>query len=252
MPHRFKFRIAVAAIAALAAGAASAQSLRLVTEESYPFQYLENRQLKGMSVEVVSEMTKRAGIKADFELLSWKDAYERAQRDRDTCVFSTARLDNRKNLFKWVGPIVENRWAVFGKQGMKQKPAALGDLRYLRVGVLEGDAKATYLMDNGIASALNKVGDDALNPPKLTADKNEPGKIDVWVTGYYAAQRTAAKTNTKDVEYIFTLESSPNYLACNFGVKADVLQKLTEALAAMQKDGSYQKIVDHYDPLKQK
>jgi polar amino acid transport system substrate-binding protein len=168
-----------------------------------------------MSVEVVSEMTKRAGIKADFELLSWKDAYERAQRDRDTCVFSTARLDNRKNLFKWVGPIVENRWAVFGKQGMKQKPAALGDLRYLRVGVLEGDAKATYLMDNGIASALNKVGDDALNPSKLTADKNEPGKIDVWVTGYYSAQRTAAKTNTKDVEYIFTLESSPNYLACN-------------------------------------
>ena len=246
------FRFAIAAAALAVAGTAAAQSLRLVTEESYPFQYLENKQLKGMAVEVVTEMTRRAGIKGEFELLSWKDAYERAQRDRDTCVFSTARLDNRKNLFKWVGPIVENRWAVFGKQGMKKKPAELGDLRFLRVGVLEGDAKATYLMDNGIAAALNKVSDDALNPPKLTADKNEPGKIDVWATGYYSAQRTAAKTNTKDVEYIFTFETSPNYLACNFGVNKDVLEKLTAALAAMQKDGSYQKIVDHYDPLKQK
>ena len=63
MSHRFKFHIAVAAIAALADGAASAQSLRLVTEDSYPFQYLENKQLTGMAVEVDTEMTKRAGIK---------------------------------------------------------------------------------------------------------------------------------------------------------------------------------------------
>jgi polar amino acid transport system substrate-binding protein len=245
-------RLAVAVVATLLAGAASAQNLRLVTEESYPFQYMENKKLTGMAVDVVSEMAKRAGVPVEHELMSWKDAYERAQRDRNTCVYSTARLENRERLFHWVGPIVENRWAAFAKAGATQKPKALGDLRYVRVGVLDGDAKATFLMDNGIAAALNKVSDDALNPPKLTANKNEPGKIDTWVTGYYSAQTVAAKTGVKDIEHLFTFETSPNYLACNFGVAADKLQKLGAALDAMRKDGTWQQIVDRYDPARRK
>jgi polar amino acid transport system substrate-binding protein len=245
-------RLVIAAAAVVAAGSAAAQSLRFVTEESYPFQYMDNKTLKGMAVDVVSEMAKRAGIAAEYELMSWKDAYERAQRDRSTCVYSTARLENRERLFHWVGPIVENRWAAFAKQGAKQKPKALADLRYVRVGVLDGDAKATYLMDNGIAAALNRVSDDALNPPKLTADKNEPGKIDVWVTGYYSAKAVAAKTATSDIEHLFTFETSPNYLACNFGVKKEQLDKLSAALASMKKDGTWEKIVAPYDPALKK
>jgi polar amino acid transport system substrate-binding protein len=242
------FRFTIAAVAIASAGTAAAQSLRFVTEESFPFQFQENKKLKGMAVEVVSELAQRAGIPVEHEVMSWKDAYERAQRSRDTCVYSTARLENRERLFKWVGPIVENRWAAFAKQGAKQKAKTLAELRYVRVGVLDGDAKATYLMDNGIAAALNRVSDDALNPPKLAVDKNEPGKIDVWVTGYYSAKSVAAKTGVNDIEHLFTFETSPNYLACNFGVKDDQIQKLSAALAAMKKDGSLQKIVEQYDP----
>jgi polar amino acid transport system substrate-binding protein len=136
-----------AAVAAVAVtGMASAQSARLVTEESFPFQHLESRKLKGMAADVVSEMPQRARIAVEHELMSWKDAYERAQRARNTSVYSTTRLENCEKLFKWVGPIVENRWAAFGTLGMKQKPATLAELRYVRVGVLEGDAKATKLM----------------------------------------------------------------------------------------------------------
>jgi polar amino acid transport system substrate-binding protein len=241
-----------AAASLLATCAVQAQALHLVTEEAFPFQYLENRVLKGMSVDIISEMAERSGVKVEHEVLSWKDAYDRAQRDRNTCVYSTARIENRERLFKWVGPIVENRWSVFGKKDMKQKPKTLADLRFIRVGVLEGDAKATFLMDNGIATALNPVRDDALNPPKLTADKNENGKIDVWVTGYYAAQKIAAKTNTPDIEHLFQIHSSPNYLACNYGVKDETLQKLTAALSAMKNDGKLKKIVDGYDPATKK
>lgn len=175
-----------------------------------------------------------------------------AQRDCNTCVYSTVRLENREKPFRWVGPIVENRWAAFGKLGMKQKPATLAELRYVRVGVLEGDAKATYLMDNGIAAALNKVSDDALSPPRLTTNKNEPAKIGVWVTGYYSARATATNTGVTDIEYLFTFEKSPNYLACNFGIKDDQIARLNGALDAMKKDGSLQKIVDRHDPALKK
>ncbi len=236
----------------LASVPAAAQSLRFVTEDSYPFQYLENKQLKGMSVEIVSEMGKRAGVKVEHELLSWKDAYDRAQRDRATCIYSTARLENRERIFRWVGPIVENRWAAFGKKGLSPKPAGLDDLRRLRVGVAQGDAKIEFLAQSGIGSAVVTVTDDAINAQKLTTNHNESGKIDVWVTGYYSALNVAAQTGVKDVEHLFTFNSSPNFLACNYGMDQGVLKKLSAALDAMKKDGSHGKIVARYHPAAKK
>lgn len=225
----------------------AAQELRFVTEESFPFQYLEGKQLKGMAVDIVSEMARRAGIKAEHEMLSWNDAYRRATVNRHTCVYSTSRIENRENIFKWVGPIVENKWAAFGKKGMKDKPDKLADLRYLRVGILDGDAKVRYLNDRGIAFALNPVADDALNPPKLTIDRNEQGRIDVWITGYYAARHIAAKSKASDIEHLFTFFSSPNYLACNPGVSNQHIQALDRALESMKQDGTVARIVATYE-----
>ncbi len=248
MNQAFLKILAAGLAGSLAVAPAGAEDLRFVTEESFPFQYLEGKQLKGMAVEVVSEIAKRAGIKAEHEILSWGDAYKRATIDRSTCVYSTSRLENRERIFKWVGPIVENKWAVFGKKGMKERPAKLADLRYLRVGVLDGDAKVSYLNNEGIAFALNKVSDDALNPPKLTIDKNDLGKIDVWVTGYYAAKRIAAKSNVTDIEHLFTFNALPNYLACNAGVSNDQIQAMNRALEAMKKDGSWMLMVERHSP----
>jgi len=56
-----------------------AQTLNLVTEEAFPFQYLENKVLKGLAVEVVAETFKRANLSHKDEVLPWKAAYERAQ-----------------------------------------------------------------------------------------------------------------------------------------------------------------------------
>lgn len=63
---------------------AVAQTINLLTEDSYPFQYLENKKMTGMAVEVVTETFKRAGIGHKDEMLSWKDAYDRAQLHPNT------------------------------------------------------------------------------------------------------------------------------------------------------------------------
>lgn len=223
-----------------------AQTFNLLTEEAYPFQYLENQRLTGMAVEVVSEVFRRSGFERKDELLSWKDAYDRAQLYPDTCIYSTARTENRENLFRWVGPIVENKWAAFAKRGFKGSLNHPRDLRQYRIGVLIGDAKERYLKDIAV-TFLHSESDDAANPPKLTLDRTEPNKIDLWVTGYYAGAHIAAKTGVTDIVPIRMFHTSQNYLACHMSVPKASIEKMQAALDAMKRDGTHAKIVSKYD-----
>jgi polar amino acid transport system substrate-binding protein len=225
---------------------AGAQTLNLLTEDAYPFQYLEKQQLTGMAVEVVTEVFKRAGVARKDELLSWKDAYDRAQMHADTCVYSTSRTEDRERLFKWIGPIVQNKWAAFAKSGFKGTVSKAADFKQYRIGVLKGDAKERFLKELPV-TFLVPESDDAANPPKLTLNRTEPGKIDLWVTGYYAGAYVAAKTGVKDLFPVLAFQTSENYLACNPGLAQATVDKLQRALDAMKRDGAHAAIVARYE-----
>lgn len=235
-----------AAVCSAAPAAALAQTINLLTEDTYPFQYLENKKLTGMAVEVVTEVFKRAGVAHKDELLSWKDAYDRAQVYPNTCVYSTARTENREKVFTWIGPIVENKWAAFAKKGFKGTLARPEDLTQYRIGVLQGDAKERYLKDLRVTFRVPEA-DDAKNPSKLTLNRTEPDKIDLWVTGYYSGAHIAAKTGVKDVVPVWVFQSSENYLACNLNLPQATTEKLQKALDAMKRDGSHAAIVARYE-----
>ncbi len=239
--------VALFAAALFAAPAATvAQTINLVTEDAYPFQYLENKQLTGMAVEVVNEAFKRAGVARKDEMLSWKDAYDRAQVYPNTCVYSTARTENRERVFKWIGPIVENKWAAFATKGFKGTLTRPEDLTQYRVGVLQGDAKERYLKDLRVTFRVPEP-DDAKNPSKLTLNRTEPDKIDLWVTGYYTGAHVAAKTGVKDIYPVWVFQSSENYLACNLSLPQATADKLQKALDAMKRDGSHAAIIARYE-----
>lgn len=225
---------------------AMAQTLNLLTEDAYPFQYLENKQLTGMAVEVVSEAFKRAGIARKDEMLSWKDAYDRAQVYPNTCIYSTARTENRERAFKWIGPIVENKWAAFAKKGFTGKLSRPEDFAQYRVGVLKGDAKERYLKDLAVPFRIAQ-SDDAMNPPKLTLNRTEADKIDLWITGYYTGAHIAAKTGVKDIVPVWVFQSSENYLACNLSLPQATADKLQKAIDAMKRDGTHAAILARYE-----
>lgn len=245
MPKPLRIAL-MAAMLSLTPLYAAAQTLNLVTEDAYPFQYIEKQQLSGMAVEIVSEMFKRAGLPRKDEMMSWNDAYGRTQMNPNTCVYSTARTENREKLFKWVGPIVENKWAAFAKKGFTGKLSRPEDFNQYRVGVLTGDAKERYLKDLAITFRVPE-SDDAANPPKLTLNRTEPNKIDLWITGYYTGAHVAAKTGVKDIVPIWVFQTSENFLACNSGTPQVTVDKLQKALDGMKRDGTHAAIVARYE-----
>ena len=226
--------------------ATHAQALQLLTEEYPPFNYTQNKQLKGMSTEVVTEIGRRAKVPLEFSVVTWTDAYQAGQSKRDTCIFSTVRLENRERIFKWVGPLAVNTWGLFAKSGFNGKIQTIADARPYRIGGVVEDAKVEWLKQQAVTNIV-AVKDEKLIPPMLTLDRKQQGAVDLWIASIYAAKTIADQANVKDLKLVLKAGEQQLWLACNPGVPDNTIKALSEALAAMKKDGAYNKISANYD-----
>ena len=184
-----------------------ALALKVLTEENPPLNYTENKKLTGMATEVVQEMGKRAKLKLDFEVMAWTRAYEKAQADKETCLYATARLPNRENAFKWVGPIAANKWGLFALGGFAPAIKSLADARPFRIGGVARDAKTEHLKQSGVTNIF-EVEDDKLNPGKLTLNRKEAQKIDLWITSVASAKRVAAQAKVTDIKLVYMVREA--------------------------------------------
>ena len=237
-------RLATIALFSLFLAAPAVRALSLVTEENPPFNYTEQGKVVGLSTEIVTELGRRASIPLDIKSMPWEQAYVAAQRDKETCVYSTARLDNREQIFSWIGPIATNQWVLIGRSdfaGVKK----VEDARKYRVGVVAKDAKIEFLMSKGVTD-LREVSEDGLVPPRLMLSRDDPNRLDLWATSAYGARRTAARANVKDIKLILNLHRVPLYLACGRNTSSETVRALNRALEGATKDGALRKIARQY------
>jgi polar amino acid transport system substrate-binding protein len=234
------------ALAALGVIAAPAFALQLLTEESPPFNYTQDGKLVGSGAEIVAEMARRAKIPVQTQVLPWDQAYVRAQAERETCLFSTARLDNRERLFTWIGPIAINVWAVYAPSSFATKVTSLSDLKPLRIGAVVQDAKAEFLRENGVTN-IRALPDDRQNPPRLLLPADNPDHIDLWVAGVYGARELAKSVNVSDLKQVMIVRELPLYLACSPQTGPTTVRALSDALETIKADGTLKRITGDYE-----
>jgi polar amino acid transport system substrate-binding protein len=229
----------------LTLAAPAAHALTLVTEENPPFNYTETGKVVGMSTEIVAELGKRSAIPLQIQSMPWEKAYVAAQRDKETCIYSTARLENRERLFSWIGPIATNQWVLIGKSDFAGSVKIVEDARKYRVGVVAKDAKIEFLMSKGVTD-LREVSEDGLNPPRLVLNRDDPDRIDLWATSAYGARMTAARSKVKDLKLVLNLGKIPLYLACGRNTSPQTVQALRQAFERADKDGTLKRIAERY------
>lgn len=225
---------------------APAFALTLLTEENPPLNYTESGKVTGFSTEVLEEMGRRAKVPLTVEMLDWKIGYERAQSAKETCLYSTARLENRERIFKWVGPIAYTRWGVYGKEGFAAPVKTIADLKPFRIGGVVYDAKTEFLKQSGVTNIV-EAKEDRLNPPKLTLDRKAVERIDLWVTTMAHAKKVAEQAGVKDVKLVLEVRKADSFLACSPSTPTAMLKALDDALQSMKKDKSWDRIAAKYD-----
>ena len=239
-------RFVAALLGAIALASPSAQSVTLLTEENPPFNYTESGKLTGIATEIVLETVRRARLPMKIDVLPWNVAFQRARAERETCLFATARLENRERLFTWIGPLANNYWGVYGRSDFAIPIRKLEDLKPFRIGGVAGDAKVDYLKENAVTN-IRTVRDDKANPPRLLLPAADRKRIDLWITGLYAARDVAKAAGVQDVKLVFIAREIPLYLACSPQTSAETLQALGDAFAEIKAEGLRERVSAAYE-----
>jgi polar amino acid transport system substrate-binding protein len=233
----------------LLAGTARAAEtpLVLLTENFPPYNMAKNgknfaqdENISGIAADIVREIFKRANITYSLTLrFPWERIYKLALEKPGYGVFVMARLPEREQLFKWVGPIGPDDWIMLAKADSKISLDSLDQARKYRIGAYKGDA---------IAETLAKQG---LNPIVVLRDQDNAkklvnGQIDLWATGDPAGRYLARQAGVSDLKTVLRFNSAELYLALNKDVADDVVAKLQAALDELRKEGTVDAIMARY------
>ncbi|MBK6638710.1 MAG: ABC transporter substrate-binding protein [Rhodocyclaceae bacterium] len=227
-------------IGLLASQWAYANPMILTTEDAPPTNFTTDggKTIIGSATEQIHELFKRAEIPYTIKMYPWQRAIDMAEQEKNTCVYSTTRTEDREKKFLWVGPVAPNDWVLFALADSKIELKTLDDARKYKVGGYRGDAVAEYLEAQKFK--LDNATNDEQSLKKLMA-----GGIDIWATGILAGPWTAKKQNAK-IKLLLNFKKTELYLACNLGVPQATIDKLNATLAGMAKDGTTAKINKKY------
>lgn len=236
----------------LLAGAAHAEissdySMVLLTENFPPYNmaingknFAQEDNIDGIAVDIVREMYKRAGIKYSMTLrFPWARIYKLALEKPDYGVFVTARLPERENAFKWVGPIGPDDWVLLARGDSPIALKSLDEAKQYRVGAYKGDAMAEYLAGHGFEPEL------ALRDQE-NAGKLQKGEIDLWASGDPAGRYLARQAGVSGLKTVLRFNSDQLYLALNRETPDEVVERLQKALEQMRAEGYVEDILKNY------
>jgi len=222
-------------------------SLVLLTENFPPYNmarngknFAQDENIHGIAVDIVREVFKRADIKYSLTLrFPWERIYKLALEKPGYGVFVMARLPERENLFKWVGPIGPDDWIMLAKADSKIALDSLEQARQYKIGAYKGDAIAETLAKQGLKPIV--VLRDQDNARKLLN-----GQIDLWATGDPAGRYLARQEGVNDLKTVLRFNSAELYLALNREVPDDVVARLQKALDELRKEGTVDAIMARY------
>jgi polar amino acid transport system substrate-binding protein len=228
------------------ADAGTKDLIPVVVDANYPpYSFGTAEHADGLYTRLIEEIFSRCGMKAEVRALHWKDALQEGEEGR-AAVGGIYKTKARMKIYDYSKPFFEERLAVYVQKGKAFPFARLSDLQGLAIGLNRawsyGDefdaARKEYHY------TVEEVDSNLQNFNKLVA-----GRIDCLVADQLAASRIIRRENWGDrVERLDRpVAVNPAHLA--FAKRLDkrqVLEEFDQALAAMKKDGTYEKLVQAF------
>ncbi|WP_322978958.1 ABC transporter substrate-binding protein [Pseudomonas sp. C11] len=219
----------------------------LLTENFPPFNmavddknFARDDSIDGISADIVREMFKRAGIGYTLTLrFPWDRLYRLTLEKPNYGLFSTTYTEERKPLFKWVGPIAKTGWVLLAAPGSDIKVSSLKDAAKYRIGAYKNDAVSQSLESQGLAP-INALRDQE-NVKKLVR-----GQIDLWATTDPVGRYLAKQEDVTGLNTVLRFKDAELYLALNKDTPDEVVQRLQKALDSMRDEGFIEEVTNNY------
>lgn len=123
--------------------------IKVVTEDTFPLQYLENDKVIGPATDLVEQVLSLADIPYNIEVLPWARAYHLALNEPNVLIYSLAKTSARAEQFKWVGEIMALDYYLYGAIDSEiNTHTPLENLKQYRIGTVRDSAVYQYLLKN--------------------------------------------------------------------------------------------------------
>lgn len=207
----------------------------------------------GFAVEILEEIMKRAGRPVDgsqcvFE--PWARAVKDLEIHPNTVLMSMAMTDQRRPLYKWVGPICKMKLGLIARKDRQIRIKRPDDLRRYTIGVIRDSGPEQIL--------LNQFGVNRLMLYQLAHDTQQFGMLEVGRVDLITHTDLSSPLvlgslglNPADFEMVYVLKDIDLYYAFNRETDSRLIEQLQQELEKMKKkrqDGSspYQDIIHKY------
>jgi len=125
-------------------------SILVVTENLWPFNYVENNEIKGPHTLFVKRLLAHSKIDYTMAVLPWARAYKLAKTRPNILIYTINHTTSRHKDFHWIGEFPSQATINFyALRSSKFELLNSSQLKNLRIGTQIATANDTYITDNG-------------------------------------------------------------------------------------------------------
>ncbi|WP_404343407.1 substrate-binding periplasmic protein [Pseudoalteromonas mariniglutinosa] len=221
----------------------------IYTEQFPPYNFSNKGQLQGINLDFVRQLCKQTNIDCQFKLLPWSRSYRLTLEQPLSGLISTARTDEREELFQWIGPLVSSRNYFYRMHNNNHiNPTQLSELKNYTLGVIRDSVYEAVIEDLGFITDKNVLKFSHHYEYINLFFKN---KLDLIIGSelslYYQLQQYGY--SSENVVRLLELPlSTPtgNYLALNKQMPAELVARLQIAFAKLVAEGALEQHKNTY------
>ncbi|MDD4646458.1 MAG: transporter substrate-binding domain-containing protein, partial [Bacteroidales bacterium] len=217
--------------------------LQFLTEDYKPLNYVENSAITGLAPAVLAGIVDQLSIPCYVNVLPWNTAYALALKSDNAVLFSTIMNAERKDLFKWAGPIISLDCMFYASSQSNISLNSLDDAKTVaRIGILKDYAIEQYLTAKGFTN-FSYCADD-----NDAFDKLLKGQIDLFPADRItaAAALTELGKSIYSVTPKLTIKTDLMYFAFNKNVPDRVVADFQKIIDQYKTDGTLKTLTQQF------
>lgn len=224
--------------------------LNILTEEWEPYQYINNGKISGIVVDITAQILKELESNQsskDIQIQPWTRAYAAALKKENTLIFSMVRSEERENIFKWVGPIMQYTNYLIAKKENNIVIDNKEDILKYKTGTIQNDISETYMKNFDVPKKnLHRTSTPIMNLNLLKNDRIDL-LVSEWISFTYEAK--SENINYHLYEPVYTITSEGIWYAFNINTPDSVVKAFSDAHKKLIKSGEIDKILDKYSDI---
>lgn len=195
---------------------------RILTSEKMPFNYVENEQISGLTIDLVTLLFEQQ-LPKDIELMPWPRAYATALEQKNVLIFTMGRTPEREAAgFRYIGPVSRRFHALYAVRSDLPPIHNFADIRKHRL-VVAG-LRAGWLSEQFQAAGI-KI--DAVGNYQQGMDMLLKNRAQLWLSTDLEEQVLQAQhVDAPQLKPVWRIMCSENYLALSPGSDEVLFQHL--------------------------